>query len=159
VALAVAILVAGSRFPRLHASLIVAFLVVAGFLGTVLVALWTLTTHYAAWANANLLVFNPLAFAFIGAAWRSRHGNDGSRRVPTMVGIQVGTAFIGLLIHLLPGKTQQNLPWLLFALPVWLAIAAGLWSKPVSPLWLRFPGDRKNASPQQCGRHKRALAA
>jgi hypothetical protein len=129
-ALAIAMLASRVRIPRLYASLAVAFLALAGVLGTLLVALWTLTTHYAAWKNANLLVFNPLAIAMIGAAWRSRNGIDPGRLMQAMVGIQVGAALIGLLLHFLPGMSQQNLPWLLFATPIWLAIAIGLWTRP-----------------------------
>jgi hypothetical protein len=131
VALALAILGLRSGFPVAYACLSVAFLVAAGGLGTILLAFWTLTTHYAAWKNANLLVFNPLAFFMIGAAWRSRNTNSASRLLRTLVGIQVGAALIGLLIHLLPGISQQNLPWLLFATPVWVAIAVALLVKPV----------------------------
>ena len=127
VAIALAILLSRSRYPGLSTYLSIAFLVIAGLLGTVLLALWTLTTHHAAWANANLLVFNPFAFGMIGAMWRSRNGNDGGRLVRTMVGIQLGTALVGLCIHLLPGSTQQNMPWLLFATSVWIAIAITLW--------------------------------
>jgi hypothetical protein len=129
VALAAVTLASRSRYPTLYGSVAVAFLIVAGFLGTILLALWTVTTHYAAWENANLLVFNPLAFAMVGAVWRSRKGIDGSRLTRTLVGIQVGAGLLGLLLHfrsLPPGIAQQNLPWLLFAIPVWLAIAAGL---------------------------------
>ena len=133
-ALALAILGLRSRFPVGCACLSVAFLVAAGGVGTILLALWTLTTHYAAWKNANLLVFNPLAFFMIGTAWCSRNANSASRLLRNLVGIQVGTALIGLLIHLLPGISQQNLPWLLFATPVWVAIAVALLVKPV-PEW------------------------
>jgi hypothetical protein len=31
-----------------------------------------------------------------------------------------------VLLHLLPGTVQQNQPWILFAMPVWLALAWGL---------------------------------
>lgn len=131
-ALAVLMLVSRSRLPLLYASLAVAFLVFAGSLGTVLLALWTLTTHHAAWENANLLVFNPLAFVMVRAAWRLREGIAGGSLVRTLVGIQIGAGLIGLLLHVLPGIAQQNLPWLLFAIPVWLAIAVGLWRTPFS---------------------------
>jgi hypothetical protein len=129
VALAAVLMASRSRLPLLYCSVAVGFLVLAGFLGTILIALWTVTTHYAAWQNENLLVFNPLAFAMVGATWRSRDGIDGSRLMRTLVGIQVGAGLIGLLLHFLhlrPGIAQQNLPWLLFAIPVWLAIAVGL---------------------------------
>ena len=128
-ALAILMLVFRRLLPVVYASLAVAFLVFAGFLGTALLALWTLTTHYAAWQNANLLVFNPLAFAMMRAAWRSRDGIDGGGLMRTLVGIQIGAGLIGLLLHVLPGIVQQNLPWLLFAIPVWLAIAVGFWGK------------------------------
>ena len=79
--------------------------------------------HRAAWGNANLLVFNPLAFALIGAAWRARDGTRGGRLARTLVAIQLGAAFLALLVHFLGSTSQQNLPWLLFSIPVWLAIA------------------------------------
>jgi hypothetical protein len=125
--LAAALLLSKSRLPALYASLQVTFLVFAGIVGLVLLGFWTLTIHYAAWENANLLVFNPVAFALVGAAWRSRDGNDGGRLIRILVGLQVGGVLIAILLHFLPGSAQRNLPWLLFAIPVWLAIAAGLW--------------------------------
>jgi hypothetical protein len=127
-ALAVAMLASRHRRPMLAASLAVAYLLLAGVLGTVLLALWLLTTHYAAWNNVNLLVFNPFAFAMVGGAWRTRNGSNGSRFVRILVALQVGAALLGVLLHVLPGMTQQNLPWLLFAMPVWLAMAAALWA-------------------------------
>jgi hypothetical protein len=126
-ALAAVLLVSRLRLPVLHASLAVIFLLVAGLLGTALLALWAVTTHHAAWRNENLLVFNPLAFVMVGAAWRTRKGIDGSRLARILVAVQVGAALLGLLVHFLPGMAQQNLPWLLFAIPVWLAIAVGFW--------------------------------
>ena len=128
-ALGLVMLASRARLPALYAFLAVAYLLVAGVLGTVLLALWTLTTHYAAWDNANLLVFNPFAFVLITAAWRSGKGRDGGRLAQTLVGVQLAAAFLGLLLHVLPGGTQQNLPWLLFATPAWLALAAGLWPR------------------------------
>ena len=37
--------------------------------------------------------------------------------------LQLLAILIALLLHLLPGVVQQNQPWLLFALPCWLALA------------------------------------
>jgi hypothetical protein len=128
-ALAIAMVASRPRLPMLYGSVAVAFLVLAGFLGTILLALWTLTTHHGAWRNANLLVFNPFAFAMVGAAWHSRGGLDGGHLGRTLVAIQVCAGVIALLLHLLPGTAQQNLPWLLFAIPVWLAIAVGIWRR------------------------------
>lgn len=122
-ALALTIAASRRRLPAIAALLATAFLVTAGLVGTVLIALWTLTTHHAAWENANLLIFNPLAFGLVGVAWRTRAGVGGGRLVLWLVAFQVGGALTGLMLHALPGFTQQNRPWLLFATPIWLAVA------------------------------------
>ncbi|MDB6008450.1 MAG: hypothetical protein JWL65_700 [Gammaproteobacteria bacterium] len=122
-AFATIMLTSRRRCPTIYASVSIAFLVGAGVTGTLLLALWMLTTHRAAWENANLLIFNPLAFAMLGAAWRTRKPIGDSPLARTLVAVQLCAVFLGLLLHCVPGMTQQNLPWLLFATPVWLAIA------------------------------------
>ncbi len=114
------------RRPTVYASLSIVFLVGAGVIGTLLLVLWTLTAHRAAWANANLLIFNPLAFAMLAAAWRTRKGIGGAAVVRALVAIQLCALFLGWSLHVVPGTAQQNLPWLLFATPVWLVISVGL---------------------------------
>jgi len=123
--LAVMMLASRPRFPTVFASLGVIYLTLAGLLGTILLVLWTLTTHYAAWNNANLLIFNPFAFLLLASVWRARKGAAASRLARMLIVFQIGAALIGLTLHFLPGLAQQNLPWLLFAMPVWLAIAVG----------------------------------
>jgi hypothetical protein len=125
-ALAVTMLASRVRYPFLYYSSRAVYLVLAGIVGTMLLALWTLTIHHAAWSNANLLVFNPLAFLILVAAWRARGGGKALRLARTLVAIQVGAAIVGLGVWFFLGA-QQNLPWLLLAVPPWLAIAAGLW--------------------------------
>lgn len=114
------------RLPNLHATLATVFLAAAGFAGTVLLALWTLTMHRAAWANANLLVFNPLAFALPAALWRTRRGGGRAGAARLLVRLQLAAALVAVLLHAFPGTVQQNQPWLAFAIPVWLAIALDL---------------------------------
>ncbi|HVC02337.1 MAG TPA: DUF4105 domain-containing protein [Steroidobacteraceae bacterium] len=125
-ALAAAIVLTRRRRPNLYASLTTVYLVGAGLVGTVLLALWTLTIHRAAWYNANLLLFNPLAWALPAAVWRSRRGAAPTLAVKRLVALQLVAALAAVLIHALPGTVQQNQPWLLFAIPVWLAVAWGL---------------------------------
>jgi hypothetical protein len=95
----------------------------AGFVGLVLLVLWTLTTHHSAWANANLLLFNPLAWLLLPALWRARHGVTPSRFIDGVIAVQMLAAVVAVLLHLLPGVVQQNQPWLLFSLPIWLVLA------------------------------------
>jgi hypothetical protein len=118
------LLIATRRYaPTVFALLGSLYLVLAGFVGVALLVLWTLTTHHSAWANANLLLFNPLAFLLIAAVWRARRGAATSRRVDILMVVQLLGILAAILLHLLSGVVQQNQPWLLFALPCWLAFA------------------------------------
>jgi hypothetical protein len=99
------------------------FLLLAGVAGLLMLILWTLTAHHSAWANANLLLFNPLAFLLMRPLWRARHGLSPSRFANGVLVLQLVALLIALLLHLLPGVVQQNQPWILLALPCWLALA------------------------------------
>ena len=122
-----ALIVATRRWsPTGYVVLGTLYLLAAGLAGILLLVLWTLTAHHSAWANANLLLFNPLAFLLLPTLWRSRRGLAASRFIDGMIGLQLIAALIAILMHLLPGVVQQNQPWLLFALPCWLALAWSL---------------------------------
>ncbi|MEO8779814.1 MAG: DUF4105 domain-containing protein [Rhodanobacter sp.] len=114
------------RWPAGQALLGTVYLVVIGLVGLVLLALWTLTRHHAAWANANLLLFNPLAFLLLPTLWRARRGFAASRFIDAVIAVQLLALLTATALHLLPGIVQQNQPWLLFALPCWLALAWSL---------------------------------
>ncbi|MEO7067454.1 MAG: DUF4105 domain-containing protein [Rhodanobacter sp.] len=106
-----------------YAVLASVYLVAAGLVGVLLLGLWALTDHHAAWANANLWLFNPAAFLLLPTVWRSRRGLAASRFIDIVLLLQLVAGMVALLLHLLPGVTQQNQPWLLLALPIWLALA------------------------------------
>ncbi|UJM91536.1 DUF4105 domain-containing protein [Rhodanobacter denitrificans] len=124
--LAALIVLARRRWPAGYALLGTLYLLAAGVTGLLLLALWTLTTHHSAWANANLLLFNPLAFALLPTLWRARRGLAASRFIDGVIALQLLACMAAVLLHLLPGTVQQNQPWLLFALPCWLALAWSL---------------------------------
>lgn len=124
--LAALIVVSRRWWPTGYALLGTLYLCAAGVIGLVLLALWTLTTHHSAWSNANLLLFNPLAFLLLPTLWRSRRGFAASRIMDGVIALQLLAILIAVLLHLLPGIVQQNQPWLLFALPCWLALAWSL---------------------------------
>ncbi|WP_038580689.1 DUF4105 domain-containing protein [Dyella japonica] len=126
-----ALLASAHRFaPTAYALLGSLYLVLAGLVGVVLLILWTLTTHHSAWANANLLLFNPLAFLLLRALWRSRKHLATSRLANGVIVVQLVAVLIACALHLLSGVVQQNQPWLLFALPVWLVMAWSLRHRP-----------------------------
>lgn len=125
------IVVTWRRAPLIYALLGNLFLLLAGISGLLMLALWTLTEHHSAWANANLLLFNPLAFILLRPLWRTRLGIGLSHFTNGVVLIQLIALLIAILLHLMPGVVQQNQPWILFALPCWLALACTL--RKVSP--------------------------
>jgi uncharacterized protein DUF4105 len=102
------------------------YLFSAAIVGLILLALWMLTTHRSAWANANLLLFNPLGLLLLPTLWRARRGFAASRFIDGVIVLQLLAVVAAVLLHLLPGTVQQNQPWLLFALPCWLALAWSL---------------------------------
>ncbi len=124
--LAALIVVSRRWWPTGYALLGTVYLLCAGIIGLVLLVLWTLTTHHSAWSNANLLLFNPLAFLLLPTWWRSRRGFAASRFMDGVIALQLLAIMTAVLLHLLPGIVQQNQPWLLFALPCWLALAWSL---------------------------------
>src|SRR6185312_13238894 len=87
--LAALLVVSRKLWPTGHALLGTVFLVVAGLVGLLLLALWTLTSHHAAWANANLLPFNPLAFLLLPTLWRVRRGFAASRFIDGVIAVQL----------------------------------------------------------------------
>jgi len=121
--LAVLIVLMRRWWPTGYALLGTLYLMSAGLIGLLLLVLWTLTTHHSAWANANLLLFNPLAFLLLPTLWRARRNIAPSRFIGGLILLQLLAVMIALSLHLLPGVMQQNQPWLLFALPCWLALA------------------------------------
>lgn len=123
---AATIVVSRRWWPTGYALLGTVFLVLAGLVGLFMLALWTLTSHHAAWANANLLLFNPLAFLLLPTLWRARRGFAASRFIDGVIAVQLLAMIAAVALHLLPGTVQQNQPWLLFALPSWLALAWSL---------------------------------
>ncbi len=114
------------RAPWLFAALGTLWLIVAGLAGTLMLGLWTLTTHHSAWANANLLLFNPLAFALVPAVWRATRQHAARSWEDLLLIMQLLAGLAALALHLLPGTVQQNQPWLLLTLPMWLALAWSL---------------------------------
>src|SRR5579875_235082 len=104
------------------------YAVVAGLAGALMLILWFATAHQAAWANENLLLFNPVAWLLVPGLLRLRK----PLRASTPVTLGVGALFVLLAIFALVSKLgpwfpQRNLPWILFALPAWIGLFGGLW--------------------------------
>jgi hypothetical protein len=129
-----ALIVASWRYARLAYALLGSlFLLLAGMAGLIMLGLWTLTAHHSAWANANLLLFSPLAFLLLRSLWHARRGLIPARFANAVLAVQLIAVLAALAIHLLPGTVQQNQPWILFALPCWLTLAWSLRKSGATP--------------------------
>lgn len=104
------------------------YALLAGLAGALMLVLWFATAHRAAWANENLWLFNPLAWLLIPALVRLRRpGVTASRFTLAIATLLVLLSLFALASKLSPWFPQQNLPWILFALPAWIGLACGLW--------------------------------
>lgn len=123
VLVALAIALAGRRWPRAAASIALPFWLACFAVGGVLVYLWGFTDHWAAWSNRNLLLFNPLCALLIPGAIAVLR-----RRTPPAwfgwlaVAVAVG-AVLAWILHWLPLRLQYNQAWIALLLPVHAAFA------------------------------------
>ncbi len=101
---------------------------ILGVGGIVLIALWTLTGHVAAWHNQNLLLLNPLCLLLV-PAWlaSARKRWQPSRFAKRLSLVVAALAAFALLTKLLPlFAHQDNRVWIALLLPVHLALAASM---------------------------------
>lgn len=125
-ALAGLILVAGKRRPRLLAALAIPFWLLCGLVGALLLYLWLGTEHWAAWANHNLLLLDPLCLLLLPGAWILARGRRPGRMFAwTLLAVAL-LALAALALAWLQLRTQQNMRWIVLLLPVHLALFAAL---------------------------------
>jgi hypothetical protein len=107
------------------------YALLGGLAGLLMLALWTLTAHRAAWGNENLWLFNPALLLLIVPLLRqggtaARDSSVFARRLSILIAL---AAAFALFSKLLPGFPQQNLPWILLGLPLDLALTGLLWRR------------------------------
>jgi hypothetical protein len=114
----------GSRIAQIAAAMLFCvWSLVAGFLGLLLTALWTVTDHVFAHSNENLLLFNPLwlvlAVLVVVFFWTHR-----AQRWTQMFAYGLAAlSVIALLAHVVGISRQVNGAVIALALPPALAIA------------------------------------
>jgi hypothetical protein len=103
------------------------YALLAGVAGIGMAILWAFTAHRSAWANQNLLLFDPLALLLIPALLRlARRDARASRFASVLAPLMTLAAAAALIVYLSGMLPQRNLPWILFALPVWMGLLFGL---------------------------------
>jgi hypothetical protein len=99
----------------------------AGLLGLVLTWLWGVSTHVAAHANENLLLFNLLALALAAVFPAAVRGRPWALMPARRLALAVaGLAALGLLLKLVPGFHQSNRELIALALPAHAGVWLGL---------------------------------
>jgi hypothetical protein len=100
---------------------------VCGIAGLVLVGLWTLTDHVAAWHNENILLFNPLCLLLVPAWIASARAHwQPSRFVKATSFLIALLAAFEFFLKIYPSFPQDNRFWIALLLPIHAALAAGV---------------------------------
>ncbi|WP_119718734.1 lipoprotein N-acyltransferase Lnb domain-containing protein [Cognatilysobacter tabacisoli] len=123
-AIGTALAFAGARRPRLVASLALPFWTLCGVLGALMLFLWFGTEHRFAWANHNLWLASPLAWALLPGGWRIARGRAAGRVFHVLLGTVAVLALLGMFAHWLPVLPQRNAHWIALLVP----IHAGIWT-------------------------------
>ena len=99
----------------------------AGLLGLVLTLLWTVTDHYFAHANENLLLFNPLWLVLVVLLpmyWLSGRAERSTRVIAYTI---AATSLLALLGHVVGISRQHNLDVVALELPAALRRRLARW--------------------------------
>ena len=115
--------------PRLLAGLALFWLLCA-IAGSLLVFLWGFSTHYAAWANRNLLLLSPLAVLLLPGAIALLRRRVPGRMFRVVLWLLAVQAVAALVLHWLSLQAQYNVQWIVLLLPVHAALAWVLGRRP-----------------------------
>lgn len=127
VAIALVLHVAGTRRPRALAAAALAFWMIAGLLGALLLFLWLGTAHRAAWANQNLLLLDPLCLLLLPGGLRLARGRAAGAWFCRVLLLVLAAACFAWFMRWLPVfPYQDNARWIALLLPVHAALFARL---------------------------------
>ena len=130
--LAIGILFLAKRAPRLLAGIAGVFWLTAGLLGCLMLFVWFGSAHWAGYRNENLLLLSPLALALLPGAWHKLRGRKTNAYFNRLLWLMAASAAAAGFLQFLPFLAQQNFEWVLILLPVHLALAKSLASRPDS---------------------------
>jgi hypothetical protein len=109
--------------PRLLAGLGLPLWLLCAVAGGLLVFLWGFSTHYAAWANRNLLLLSPLCVLLLPGAVRLLRRRPPGRMFTVVLWLVALQALAALVLHWLSLQAQYNVQWIVLLLPIHAALA------------------------------------
>jgi hypothetical protein len=98
----------------------------AGIVGVLLLGLWGLTDHAAAYRNENVLQFTPLALPLVWLIPRLLRSGRSANWTLTLAIAIAALSCLGLVLKLFPGFDQVNAQIIALAMPAQLGVAAGV---------------------------------
>jgi hypothetical protein len=112
---------------------------VSGLGGAVLIGLWTLTDHMAAYHNENVLQANVLSLGLIWFIGRMARGSrSAARPAIVLAGVITLVSLLGWLLKALPQFYQVNGDIIALTLPAHLGIAGAVYRVgALQGLWTR----------------------
>lgn len=114
----------GNASRRLLITLILAWAILSGGAGWIMVGFATLTRHWSTHYNENLLQCSPLAIAFLFCAMGAVRGRSRSRRrAKVLAWLVLGSSIAGATMKAMETMDQSNWPMIAWVLPVHAALA------------------------------------
>nr|WP_246149899.1 DUF4105 domain-containing protein [Arenimonas fontis] len=120
--LAALVLLAGRRWPRALAGFALAFWLLAGLAGALMLYLWLATAHVFAHGNENLLLLSPLCLGLLPGAWALLRGREPKPWFRALLVLVVAGAALAGFLKFLPFRPQENVEWVLLLLPLHWAL-------------------------------------
>lgn len=120
------------RRPRLAAAAAAILWVACGVLGALMLFLWLGTEHRFAWANENLLLFNPLCLLLLPGAWAIAGGNAPGRVFRIVLALVAAAAAAAFVLKWVLLFSQANQAWIALLMPLHVALWVSMrqWSRP-----------------------------
>jgi hypothetical protein len=119
----------GRRRPRLTAAFALPLWGLCAALGALMLFIWLGTAHRFAWANHNLLLFNPLCLLLLPGAWAIARGRTAGPVFRWALLAVMAGAVLAPFLHWLPVHPQRNTHWIALMLPLHAGLAVGLWRR------------------------------
>src|SRR5690606_15384878 len=110
------------RWPRALAGFALAFWLLAGLAGALMLYLWMATAHSFAYGNENLLLLSPLCLGLLPGAWALLHGREPGTWFRALLVLVVAGAVLAGFLKFLPFRPQENVEWVLLLLPLHWAL-------------------------------------
>lgn len=118
--------IAARRAPRMVAACALPLWGLCVLLGALMLFVWLYSAHRFAWANHNLLLFNPLCLLLLPGGWRIARGGKAGPWFGRWLVAVAACAALALFVLWLPLAPQRNAHWVALLLPLHVGLLLAL---------------------------------